>query len=285
MQASAATILCAERVSGPLSLGHLVGSLRQRLYFQPRHNQFLLLDSANEASSLAAAADHLAAGIDPTRVALIVPTRVPELAQLRSALSRLPRTDDAPALGTAAVLAALSPTLVSPHAARAGQVAAANAVVRQINVRAGGEVLREAQPMLSRHSPFAAPNVPLDVPFCADAETLAAAIDALPAGTTLGLPARETEGHPLFQLLDVFEPDLPFQDDLKAKFRRGGLSERVVKAHLIDCAERFLAPVRERRATLAADRALLDRVLDEGTARARDAARRALQQVNEVLAA
>ncbi|GAA5783849.1 hypothetical protein [Chitiniphilus shinanonensis] len=285
MQASTATILCAERVSGPLSLGQLVGGLRQRLHFQPRHSQFLLLDSASEASSLAAAADHLAVGIDPERVALIVPTRVPELAQLRDALATLPSDDDAPTLGTAAVLAALSPTLVSPHAARAGQVAAANAVVRQINDRAGGALLREAQPMLSLRSPFAAPKVPLDVPFCADAATLAAAIDALPEGTTLGLPARETEGHPLFQLLDVFEHDLPFLDDLKSKFRRGGLSERVVKAHLADCAERFLAPVRERRAELAADRALLDRVLDAGTAQARRAARHALAQVNGVLAA
>ncbi|UXY16619.1 hypothetical protein N8I74_06265 [Chitiniphilus purpureus] len=283
MQASGATILCAERVCGPLSLGQLVGGLRQRLFFQQRHPQLLMLEHADEDSALNAAADHLAAGIDPRRVALIVPARIPELAQLRDTLAGLPHGAP-PALDTAALLAALRPGLVSPHAASAPEVAAANAVVRAVNAHAGGKVLHEAQPMLARRSPFAAPRVPLAAPV-SDAAGLAATIEALPAGEALGLPAGETEGHPLFQLLEVFEHDLHFQDDLKAKFRRGGLSERVVKAHLLDCMEHALRPVRERRTALAADRPALAHVLEQGTARARAAACQALGQLRAVLPA
>ncbi|SMC24388.1 tryptophanyl-tRNA synthetase [Andreprevotia lacus DSM 23236] len=277
-QSSPAThsaILCAERAHGPLSLGLLVSGLRQRLHFQDRHQQLVMLDAADDAA-LQVVADHLAAGIDPARVTVFAPQQVPELAALRAQLAA-----HAPEAvrGTAAVLAALQPGFVSPQAADAIVVADANRVIRAINQRAGSDLLTEARPLLAGRSPFAMPRAPLDVPFSADADTLAAAIDAIPPGAALGLPAKETEGHPLFQLLDVFERDIHFLDDLKSKFRRGGLSERVIRAHLIDRAEQALAPLRERRAELLADRAALTRVLDEGAEQVRTSAAAALARL------
>jgi tryptophanyl-tRNA synthetase len=267
--------LCAERAHGPLSLGLLVSGLRQRLHFQDRHQQLVMLDAADDAA-LQVVADHLAAGIDPARVTVFAPQQVPELAALRAQLAA-----HAPEAvrGTAAVLAALQPGFVSPQAADAIVVADANRVIRAINQRAGSDLLTEARPLLAGRSPFAMPRAPLDVPFSADADTLAAAIDAIPPGAALGLPAKETEGHPLFQLLDVFERDIHFLDDLKSKFRRGGLSERVIRAHLIDRAEQALAPLRERRAELLADRAALTRVLDEGAEQVRTSAAAALARL------
>ncbi|KAF0811785.1 Tryptophan--tRNA ligase 2 [Andreprevotia sp. IGB-42] len=275
MQATPSTILCAERASGPLSLGLLVGGMRQRLHFQHRHTQFLMLDAGGD-DALHVVADHIAAGIDPHKIAVFEPARVPELAELRTRFADL-----APAgtVHTTALLAALQPSFVSPQAASAADVTAANQIVRGINARAGVMLLAEAQPLLAQRSPFNAPRVALDVPFSADVDTLARAIDAIPAGATLGLPARETEGHPLFQLLEIFEADIHFQDDLKAKFRRGGLSERVIRAHLGDCAERFLAPLRERRTALLAERNALQRVLADGARVASQAAATALQRL------
>ncbi|WP_148716570.1 hypothetical protein [Chitinolyticbacter meiyuanensis] len=276
-----ATILCAERHIGPLTLGHLVSTLRQRLFFQDRHNQYLLLDGETDEQVLDLAADHLAVGIDPTRVTLLNRRAVPELATLQRALQPIAPT---PASPTATLLAGLQPQLVSAHAASATTLADANHLIRAVNARAGRSLLAEAQALLPTRSPFAAPRTALDIPFTADADAIAAVIAALPSATQVGLPARETDGHPLFQLLTVFEHDLPFVDDLKAKFRRGGLSERVVKAHLIDCAERVLAPVRESRAALAANRATLQAVLDAGNARARDTVGAVLADVRRVLA-
>ncbi|WP_035059958.1 hypothetical protein [Andreprevotia chitinilytica] len=279
-----ANLLCAERVSGPLSLGQLVSGLRQRLFFQARHTQYLMLDSAgNDRATLDAVADHLAFGIDPSRVVLFEPSRVAEFAALRDTLAGLSKAPT-PAMATTVALAALRPALISSHAATATDVAAANAVVREVNARAGQAVLSEARPLFSESAPFAPPRVALDVPFSTDPATLAAVIDALPASSMLGLPERTVEGNPLFQLLDVFERDLPFLDDLKSKFRRGGLSERVIKLHLADCTERVLAPLRERRNELLADQMALQAVLEEGMEKARRAAAQTLDQLRGVLA-
>ncbi|HSC81763.1 MAG TPA: hypothetical protein VLC08_15500 [Chitinolyticbacter sp.] len=275
-----ATILCAERHAGPLTLGHLVSTLRQRLFFQDRHNQYLLLDGETDEQVLDLAADHLAVGIDPTRVTLLNRRAVPELATLQQALHCIAPTQ---AGATATLLAGLQPQLVSTHAASTEALAAANQVIRAVNARAGRKLLAESQALLPTRTPFAAPRAALDIPFTADADAIAAVIAALPSATQVGLPERETDGHPLFQLLTVFERDLPFVDDLKAKFRRGGLSERVVKAHLIDCAERMLAPVRETRAALAANRGTLQAVLDAGNEAARGTVASALAEVRIAL--
>ncbi|ELY2023540.1 tryptophan--tRNA ligase, partial [Enterobacter hormaechei] len=40
---NAPTILTGDRPTGPLHLGHFVGSLRQRVALQQTHNQFVLI--------------------------------------------------------------------------------------------------------------------------------------------------------------------------------------------------------------------------------------------------
>lgn len=73
------TILTGDRATGPLHLGHFVGSLRQRVALQHQHNQTVMVadlqgltDNGNNPQKISAnvlnvVADYLAVGIDPAQ--------------------------------------------------------------------------------------------------------------------------------------------------------------------------------------------------------------------------
>lgn len=87
-------ILTGDRPTGPLHLGHYVGSLASRLRLQHEYETYLLVadlqaltDHADEparirANVLEVALDYLAVGIDPDAAAMVVQSGVPELAEL-----------------------------------------------------------------------------------------------------------------------------------------------------------------------------------------------------------
>src|SRR5206468_1087613 len=77
------------------------------------------------------------------------------------------------------------------------------------------------------------------------------------------------EGNPVFVYQDTFNPNKAEVDDLKARYREGKVSDVEVKRSLIAALERFLAPIRERRAELEAKPKLVDEILAAGSERAR----------------
>ena len=58
-------------------------------------------------------------------------------------------------------------------------------------------------------------------------------------------------------------------EDLKARYRCGGLGDNVIKRRLEDVLQELIAPIRARRAVLAGDPAHVLGLVKEGTARAR----------------
>lgn len=88
------TILTGDRPTGPLHLGHYVGSLRGRVGLQHQHKQFIMIadiqaltDNAENPEKvrkniLEVALDYLAVGIDPTITTIFIQSLVPELAEL-----------------------------------------------------------------------------------------------------------------------------------------------------------------------------------------------------------
>ena len=88
------TVLTGDRPTGPLHLGHYVGSLRNRVALQREYETFVLIadlqaltDHADDPalirqSVLEVALDYLAVGIDPAVAAIVVQSHVPELAEL-----------------------------------------------------------------------------------------------------------------------------------------------------------------------------------------------------------
>ncbi len=91
------------------------------------------------------------------------------------------------------------------------------------------------------------------------------------------------EGNPVFVFHDTFNADKAEVEDLKRRYREGKVGDVEVKRKLVAALEGFLAPIRERRAQYAADPKVVDRIIEEGSARAREEARYTLHEVRAAM--
>jgi tryptophanyl-tRNA synthetase len=91
------------------------------------------------------------------------------------------------------------------------------------------------------------------------------------------------EGNPVFVYHDSFNPNTAEVDDLKRRYRAGKVGDVEVKRQLLAALETFLAPIRERRAALAAKPGLVDEILAAGSERARREAKETLHQVRHAM--
>ncbi|PQV54709.1 tryptophan--tRNA ligase [Paraburkholderia sp. BL21I4N1] len=94
-------ILTGDRTTGPLHLGHYIGSLRARVQLQHEAQQFLLLADTQAMTDnvgrhqkvtenvIEVALDYLAVGIDPAKSTIFIQSQVPELAELTQYLLNL----------------------------------------------------------------------------------------------------------------------------------------------------------------------------------------------------
>ena len=94
-------ILTGDRTTGPLHLGHYIGSLRARVQLQHEAQQFLLLADTQALTDnvgrhqrvtenvIEVALDYLAVGIDPEKSTIFIQSQVPELAELTQYLLNL----------------------------------------------------------------------------------------------------------------------------------------------------------------------------------------------------
>lgn len=83
------------------------------------------------------------------------------------------------------------------------------------------------------------------------------------------------EGNPVFAYHDVFNDNLPEVQDLKERYRAGKVGDVEVKEKLAAAINRFLDPMRERRAKFEEQSGLVDEIIVDGTERTR----REVQQV------
>lgn len=87
-------ILTGDRPTGPLHIGHYVGSLKNRVILQHDYNQFVMIadvqaltDNAENPEKvrdnvLQVALDYLAVGIDPDITTIFIQSMIPEIAEL-----------------------------------------------------------------------------------------------------------------------------------------------------------------------------------------------------------
>ena len=92
------------------------------------------------------------------------------------------------------------------------------------------------------------------------------------------------EGNVVFAYLDAFDPDPATVDELKERYRRGGLGDVALKRRLDDVLEALVAPIRARRAELARDRAYVMDVLRAGSERAHAVTETVLRDVRGAFA-
>lgn len=183
------TILTGDRATGPLHLGHYVGSLKQRVSLQDKHDQTILVadmqgltDNANTPSKVSSnilnvVADYLAVGIDPTKTTICLQSQLPALAELTMyysnlvTIARLERNPtvkseikskgferSVPAgfltypISQAADITAFNATLIPVGDDQLPMLEQTNEIVRKVNSLAGKPVLNECRPLLSQTS-------------------------------------------------------------------------------------------------------------------------------------
>lgn len=179
-------ILTGDRPTGPLHLGHYVGSLRQRVALQAIHDQTILVadmqgltDNANNPKKVSSnilniVADYLAVGIDPSQTTICLQSQLSALAELTMyfsnlvTISRLERNPTVKneirnkgfersipsgfltyPISQAADITSFNATLVPVGDDQLPMIEQTNEIVRKINSLAGCTVLNECRPLLS----------------------------------------------------------------------------------------------------------------------------------------
>ncbi|HEY5990118.1 MAG TPA: tryptophan--tRNA ligase [Streptosporangiaceae bacterium] len=91
------------------------------------------------------------------------------------------------------------------------------------------------------------------------------------------------EGNPVFAYHDAFNDRLEEVAELKARYRAGTVGDVEVKAKLAEAINRFLAPMRQRRARFAAHPGVVDELIVTGTERTRREARDTLAAMRDAM--
>ena len=178
-------ILTGDRTTGPLHLGHYVGTLKNRVELQHSHEQFLLMadmqaltDNAENPDKvrrnvLEVAFDYLAVGIDPQLTTICLQSALPALAELTMlymnfvTVSRLERNPtikteiklrgferDVPAgflcypVSQAADITAFKASVIPVGEDQLPLIEQTNELVRRLNRQIGQDLLVEAQALI-----------------------------------------------------------------------------------------------------------------------------------------
>ncbi len=93
------------------------------------------------------------------------------------------------------------------------------------------------------------------------------------------------EGNPVFIYLDAFAPEnLKSQiSNLKSRYTKGQVGDIEVKKFLVKVLNNFLDPIRKRRAEYENQPELVEKILREGTERARTEAQKTLEEVKKAM--
>ena len=178
-------ILTGDRPTGPLHLGHFVGSLRNRVKFQNQYEQYIMLADAQALTDnmenpakvhdnvMEVALDYLAVGIDPAKSTILIQSQIPELTELTFyylnlvTVARLERNPtikqeitlrnferDIPAgfltypVSQAADISAFKASLVPVGEDQIPMIEQTNEIVRRFNRLANKDILVECQALV-----------------------------------------------------------------------------------------------------------------------------------------
>ena len=168
-----------------------------------------------------------------------------------------------------------------------------NEIVRRVNRLAGTSILPECRALLSSTPRLpgvdgrkASKSLGNAIPLSATADEIRRLVRAMytdPGHGRASDPGR-VEGNVVFAYLDAFDPDPATVEELKERYRAGGLGDMALKRRLEGVLEALLAPIRARRAELARDPEYVMDVLRAGSERAAAATETVLRDVRAAFA-
>jgi tryptophanyl-tRNA synthetase len=322
-------ILTGDRPTGPLHLGHYIGSLKNRVALQDQYDEFILIADVQALTDnfktpekvsrnvIEVALDYLAIGLDPKKVTIFVQSQVPELAELTVYflnLVTIARLGQNPTvkeemrqrgfekeipvgfyvypISQAADIAAFGANLVPVGDDQLPMIEQTRDIVRKFN-QLYGNTLVAPEAILSKFSRL--PGVDggskmskslgnvinlSDPPELSKKQVMKMYTDPTRIHAT---DPGHIEGNVVFTYHDAFNPDTSEVADLKKRYQAGRVGDVEIKERLFEVLRDFLDPIRTRRASLAKDKKHVMRILEDGTARAREVAAKTLRDVKEAM--
>jgi tryptophanyl-tRNA synthetase len=305
-------ILTGDRPTGPLHLGHYVGSVANRARLQDEYETFIIVADIQALTTnfdhperlredvFNVAIDNLACGVDPAKAVLFVQSLVPQIAELTIVYSNLitvQQLSHNPTIKTEAaqyhfeesmpygflgypVSQAADITFCRAHLVPVGEDQAPHLeqtrkIVRKFNALYA-PVLVEPEGMLSPRLVGLDGSTKMSKSL-GNAIYLSDPPDEVKRKVSSAVtdPARihpTDKGHPevcvVFAYHRLFNPD--GVSEVEQRCRAGAIGCVPCKKLLIEVLNRFLAPIRERRAGYENDPDTVWDILRDGTARARE---------------
>jgi len=319
-------MLTGDRPTGPLHLGHYVGSLKFRLDLQDKVECFILVADLHVLTTRIqgleevghnireVVLDYLAVGLDPQKCTIYLQSLVPEVLELTwlfMALVGVPRAQRIPTLKEQVrdlKLDSASMALLAYPILQAADILMVKADVVPVgeDQESHLELTREIARRFNRlYRPvFPEPDYPIgprlvgldgqakaskslgNVIFLSDdPETVRRKVMSMytdPQRIRADIPGR-VEGNPVFIYHNYFNDDRDEVADLQDRYRQGRVGDVEVKEKLARAINRFLDPIRERRAYFAARPHLVEEILKDGSRRARQEAQNTLQEAREAM--
>lgn len=338
-------ILTGDRPTGPLHIGHYVGSLRRRVELQNSglYDKIFIFEADAQALTdnidnpekvrqnvIEVALDYLSVGLDPTKSTLFIQSQIPELCELSFyfmdlvSVSRLQRNptvkteiqmrgfagDSIPVgfftypISQAADITLFKATTVPVGEDQEPMLEQCREIVRRFNY-IYGETLVEPNILLPENAAClrlpgtdGKAKMSKSLGNCIylkdsadDVEKKVKSMFTDPDHLRVSDPGK-VEGNTVFTYLDAFSrpehfdlylPDYPNLDELKAHYRRGGLGDMKVKKFLAAILQETLEPIRNRRAELEKDIPAVIDILRKGTEVAREAGAQTMAEVRRAM--
>lgn len=323
-------VLTGDRPTGPLHVGHYVGSLANRCMLQEHYQQFVMIADVQALTDnydnpqkvrdnvLQVTLDYLSVGLDPAKTTIFIQSCIPEIAELTifylnlvtvNRLRRNPtvKTEIAQKgygehvtagflmypVSQAADITCVRADLVPVGEDQLPMIEQTNEIVRTFNRLYKTDVLAEAEAMIPKISRLPGIDGKAKMSkslgnaiFLSDTpEQLKEKISKMytdPNHIRVSDPGT-VEGNVVFSYLDAFDSDAAKVQELKDAYRRGGLGDSVVKKYLFEVLNNFLDPIRKRRQEYAADMSYVQQVLEQGTAKTREATAQTMAAVRKVM--
>ncbi len=319
-------MLTGDRPTGPLHLGHYVGTLKMRLEMQEKIECFVLIADLHVLTTRSenlgeigdnireVVLDYLSVGLDPKKTTIYLQSLVPEVLELFwlfMPLVGVPRAQRIPSLKEMVrdlKLETASMALLSYPILQAADILMVKGDVVPVSRDQAShvELTREiARRFNATYAPvFPEPDAPIGpmlvgtdgqakasksignvILLSDDAKTVEKRVRSMytdPARIRADIPGR-VEGNPLFLYHDAFNDDTAEVDELKERYSKGKVGDVEVKKRLAAAINRFLDPIRERRAAFESQPDLIDGIIREGSARAREECQRTLAEAREAM--
>lgn len=323
-------VLTGDRPTGPLHIGHYVGSLKSRLDLQKTCRQFVMIADAQALTDhakdpkkvrenvLEVALDYLAIGIDPRQTTIFIQSLIPPLFELTSyflnlvtwnrlqhnptvkrEISQKGYEKSIPAgfmvypVSQAADITAFKADLVPVGEDQLPMIEQTNEIVRHFNLAYNTNVLTNCKALTTKMARLPGLDGKEKMSkslnnaiFLSDSPDLITkkikGMYSDPNHIRIKDPGN-VEASPVFTYLDCFDSDLSYLEELKQKYRKGGLGDAMVKNYLNEVLQAFLEPIRKRRNHYAQDPYEVMNILQKGTDKAKQVAYQTLIEVRQAI--